>query len=228
MQGNAHNLHQALPTPDQAGISRSPRLRHRGLGGDPDPGRRRRAAGDAAPPPPRRASSPSPSRTAPPLASRRRSRPPGRRGSSPSSGSPADARRCIHEGTLAARLGDARRAPGRRHAATGSRCLAGIVAAALRSLGVDARVGEVPGEYCPGAWSVNAARADEARRDRPAPDHGRRARGGVARGHRLGTLVRAALEPVYAALGLDWDPRDGRERRGRGPAGRRSPTPRRR
>src|ERR1700755_32297 len=29
-------------------------------------------------------------------------------------------------------------------------------AQALRSLGVDARVGEVPGEYCPGRFSVNA------------------------------------------------------------------------
>lgn len=29
-------------------------------------------------------------------------------------------------------------------------------ARALRTLGVDARVGEVPGEYCPGAYSVNA------------------------------------------------------------------------
>src|SRR5690606_18601198 len=31
-----------------------------------------------------------------------------------------------------------------------------LIAAALRRLGVDARVGEVPGEYCPGAHSVNA------------------------------------------------------------------------
>ena len=30
------------------------------------------------------------------------------------------------------------------------------LAGALRTLGVDARVGEVPGEYCPGAYSVNA------------------------------------------------------------------------
>ncbi len=30
------------------------------------------------------------------------------------------------------------------------------LAGALRGLGVDARVGEVPGEYCPGAYSVNA------------------------------------------------------------------------
>src|SRR5206468_749141 len=33
---------------------------------------------------------------------------------------------------------------------------AGIVQNALASLGIDARVGEVPGEYCPGAWTVNA------------------------------------------------------------------------
>src|ERR671929_1146292 len=33
---------------------------------------------------------------------------------------------------------------------------AGLFAAALRGLGVDARVGEVPGGYCPGDYSVNA------------------------------------------------------------------------
>ena len=38
-----------------------------------------------------------------------------------------------------------------RFAAEGER-----LAGALRGLGVDARVGEVPGEYCPGAYSVNA------------------------------------------------------------------------
>jgi octanoyl-[GcvH]:protein N-octanoyltransferase len=31
-----------------------------------------------------------------------------------------------------------------------------LLAGALRAVGVDARVGEVPGEYCPGAWTVNA------------------------------------------------------------------------
>ena len=36
--------------------------------------------------------------------------------------------------------------------------VAGLIADALRALGVDARVGEVPGEYCPGAYSVNARR----------------------------------------------------------------------
>ena len=34
--------------------------------------------------------------------------------------------------------------------------LAELLAGALGGLGVDARVGEIPGEYCPGAWSVNA------------------------------------------------------------------------
>ena len=41
--------------------------------------------------------------------------------------------------------------------------IAAIVAAALRRLGVDARIGEVPGEYCPGAYSVNA-RGERKRR----------------------------------------------------------------
>ena len=35
------------------------------------------------------------------------------------------------------------------------RTIAGLVANALGSLGCDARIGEVPGEYCPGEWSVN-------------------------------------------------------------------------
>src|SRR3954464_3421534 len=34
--------------------------------------------------------------------------------------------------------------------------MAGLITDALRGLGVDARVGEIPGEYCPGAYSVNA------------------------------------------------------------------------
>jgi octanoyl-[GcvH]:protein N-octanoyltransferase len=34
--------------------------------------------------------------------------------------------------------------------------IAGIIVEALRSLGIDARVGEVPGEYCPGEHSINA------------------------------------------------------------------------
>ena len=82
---------------------------------------------------------------------------------------------------------------------------AALVRRALAGLGVDARVGEVEGEYCPGRWSINAG--------------GRRKLAGigqrvVAGGSHTGTVlvvdgaarVRAVLEPVYAALGLDWDP----------------------
>ena len=78
-------------------------------------------------------------------------------------------------------------------------------ARALRGLGVDARVGEVPGEYCAGEFSVNA--------------RGRVKLAGAAerivRGAWLHSSVivvegaarlRAVLEDVYSALGLDWNP----------------------
>jgi lipoate-protein ligase A len=78
-------------------------------------------------------------------------------------------------------------------------------AEALRTLGVDARVGEVPGEYCPGEFSVNA--------------RGRVKLIGAAqriiRGAWLLSSVvvvggasdlRAVLGDVYASLRLDWDP----------------------
>jgi lipoate-protein ligase A len=78
-------------------------------------------------------------------------------------------------------------------------------ARALRGLGVDARVGQVPGEYCPGEFSVNARGATKligaAQR--------------IVRGAwLLSTVVvvepegpvRAVLKDVYAELGLGWDP----------------------
>jgi octanoyl-[GcvH]:protein N-octanoyltransferase len=85
------------------------------------------------------------------------------------------------------------------------RTLAEIVVAALKRLGVDARIGEVPGEYCPGAWSVNARGAVKL-----AGIGQRIIRGGAHLGAVLvvrdGALLRSALEPVYAALELDWRP----------------------
>jgi lipoate-protein ligase A len=81
-----------------------------------------------------------------------------------------------------------------------------IVVEALRALGVDARIGEVDGEYCPGAWSVNARGVVKL-----AGLGQRIVRGGAHLGAVVvvagGDLIREALEPVYAALGLDWDPR---------------------
>jgi len=78
-------------------------------------------------------------------------------------------------------------------------------ARALQGLGVDARVGEVAGEYCPGEFSVNARG-----RVKLIGAAERIIRGGwlhssvvvVAGAPRL----RAVLEDVYGALGLDWDP----------------------
>jgi lipoate-protein ligase A len=78
-------------------------------------------------------------------------------------------------------------------------------AQALRSLGVDARVGEVPGEYCPGRFSVNAGGETKL----------------IGAAQRIisgawlfssvvvvadARLVRDVLVGVYAALGLEWDP----------------------
>jgi octanoyl-[GcvH]:protein N-octanoyltransferase len=81
-----------------------------------------------------------------------------------------------------------------------------LIARALRELGVDGRVGDVPGEYCPGRWSVNAAGL------RKLAGTGQRV---VSGGSHTGAVivvdgaerVRAVLEPVYAAFELDWDPR---------------------
>jgi octanoyl-[GcvH]:protein N-octanoyltransferase len=82
---------------------------------------------------------------------------------------------------------------------------AGLVARALRRLGVDARVGEVPGEYCPGRYSVNAGG------ERKLAGFGQRlVKGGAHTGAVVvctgADRVRDVLVPVYEALGLDWDP----------------------
>ena len=83
--------------------------------------------------------------------------------------------------------------------------LSTIVAEAFRSLGVDARIGEVPGEYCPGEFSVNARGAVKLM------GVGQRIVAGAA--HVGGVIVvsgsdrvRDVLVPVYRALGLAWEP----------------------
>lgn len=81
----------------------------------------------------------------------------------------------------------------------------GRIAGALRSLGVDARVGEVPGEHCPGAWSVSLAG-----RVKLAGLAQRVARGAWMLGAELlvedPEPVRAVLVDVYRALELPFDP----------------------
>src|SRR5262245_9132111 len=98
------------------------------------------------------------------------------------------------EGTLALAWSTPDPSP-TRHTQNRFRTLAEIVVAALHRLGVDARIGEVQGEYCPGAWSVNARGAIKL-----AGIGQRIIRGGAHLGAVLvvrdGALLRSALEPV--------------------------------
>jgi octanoyl-[GcvH]:protein N-octanoyltransferase len=80
-----------------------------------------------------------------------------------------------------------------------------LFAGALRTVGVDARIGEVPGEYCPGAWTVSAGGRVKLVGTAQRVVRGASLLGAVVvvRG---GARVRAVLEAVNAALGLEWDP----------------------
>lgn len=82
---------------------------------------------------------------------------------------------------------------------------AGLARDALADLGMDARIGEVPGEYCPGDFSVNA------RGESKLVGIGQRMIKGAAHvGYviivRDAALIRGVLDPVYDALGLEWNP----------------------
>jgi octanoyl-[GcvH]:protein N-octanoyltransferase len=110
----------------------------------------------------------------------------------------------FHQGTIAiARAYSDPQPPKRTYARFEE--MAGLIADALRALGLDARVGEIPGEYCPGAYSVNA------RGETKLAGIGQRMiRGGAHMGGVVvasgGREVARVLEPVYRALELDWEP----------------------
>ncbi len=82
---------------------------------------------------------------------------------------------------------------------------AALLRQSLRDVGVSAEVGELPGEFCPGPFSVHDG-------------HGRKLVGSAQRLTRDGWLLssvlvvddpaplRAVLTPVYAALGVPFDP----------------------
>jgi lipoate-protein ligase A len=109
-----------------------------------------------------------------------------------------------HEGVIT--IGEALADPEANvHIAPRYEATAQTVAAALRALGVDARVGAVAGEYCPGDFSVNA------RGVRKLSGTAQRViRGGAYVGTVLvvrdAARVAAAVTDLYAALGLDVDP----------------------
>ena len=83
--------------------------------------------------------------------------------------------------------------------------VAGWIQKSLVRMGVDARIGEVSGEYCPGEFSVNSAGRVKLM------GIGQRVIRGAA--HVGGVIVvgdaprvRDVLEPIYQALELDWNP----------------------
>lgn len=85
------------------------------------------------------------------------------------------------------------------------RTVVDIISTALRRLGFDARVGEVPGEYCPGAYSINLGGRLKVVGVGQRLVRGAAHLGGVivvTGGDRIG----AVLQPVYRALDLTWDP----------------------
>ncbi|MFE5410674.1 biotin/lipoate A/B protein ligase family protein [Microbacterium sp. NPDC056569] len=79
------------------------------------------------------------------------------------------------------------------------------LAAAMRGLGVDARVGDVPGEYCPGEFSINARGAVKLIGTSQRAVRGARLLSGMLP---LSGVDRFAdvLIAVNDALELDWDP----------------------
>ncbi len=110
----------------------------------------------------------------------------------------------FHEGAIAFAHATPERRPTegtrRRFSETGE-----WLVAALGRFGIDARVGGLPGEYCPGEFSVNAGGRIKV------AGVGQRLISGAA--HVGGVVVvrdtaslRDVLIPVYEALELDWDP----------------------
>jgi octanoyl-[GcvH]:protein N-octanoyltransferase len=87
-----------------------------------------------------------------------------------------------------------------RFAASGER-----LAGALATLGVDARVGRVPREFCPGDFTVNArGRVKLVGTAQRVVRHASLLAASIA--VTGADSLRAVLEDVYAALELDWDP----------------------
>jgi lipoate-protein ligase A len=84
--------------------------------------------------------------------------------------------------------------------------IAGLMIEAFETLGIDARVGEVPGEYCPGRWSVNVGGKVKVMGVGQRLVRGAAHVGGVVVVDD-GERIRDVLIPVYRALEIDWDPR---------------------
>jgi octanoyl-[GcvH]:protein N-octanoyltransferase len=111
----------------------------------------------------------------------------------------------FHEGTLAFSWATPTAEP---RAAVTERfeAISELMADAFGDLGLDSRVGELPGEYCPGAYSVNIGGIAKVMGVGQRLVRGAAHLGGVIvvdGGRRIADV----LGPVYRALGLAWDPR---------------------
>lgn len=85
------------------------------------------------------------------------------------------------------------------------RMLAGVMVRAFARLGLDARIGDVPGEYCPGEFSVNLDGAIKVMGvGQRLARHAAHIGGVVVVDD--AALVNDVLVPVYEALGLAMDP----------------------
>lgn len=84
--------------------------------------------------------------------------------------------------------------------------VSGMMKDAFRAMKIDARIGEIPGEYCPGQYSVNVGGVVKVMGVGQRLIKGAAHIGGVIVVDD-GERVRDVLVPVYRALGVDWDPR---------------------
>ncbi len=82
--------------------------------------------------------------------------------------------------------------------------IAEIMRDAFTDMGADARIGEVPGEYCPGAFSVNLSGSHKVMGVGQRLISGAAHVGGVVVVGGAG-LVADVLDPVYRSLDLVWD-----------------------
>lgn len=115
-----------------------------------------------------------------------------------------------HPGTVCLdHIGPIRTGPGRGPGVDQIRprftLFADLLIRALRSLGVDAQLGPVPGEYCAGDFSINDGQGHKL-----VGTAQRLVRGAWLFGTVIvvedADAVRSVLEAVYRALGLDWRP----------------------
>jgi octanoyl-[GcvH]:protein N-octanoyltransferase len=113
----------------------------------------------------------------------------------------------FHQGTIS--FSHAVRAGGGSGAYAGTRDrfseMAATVARGLAALGLDSRVGEVEGEYCPGEFSVNARGTAKLAGIGQRVIVGGAHVGGVivVRG---AARIREVLTPIYEALEIEWEP----------------------